>query len=312
MKKVVKIATMRILITGATGFIGRSLLPYLHTHTNHQLIALVRETTNIATLPISLKAIRAHIEWVYADLRNFQLTVRAVRQAEPDVVIHLAAVGVTDPFLPVETAVRHNITGTLNLLRACFEKTFSTQQLIIGRTPGEQTHMNVYSASKAAVWGFCQMYAQTQRWPIHGAMIYQGYGAGQSDKTLIISAVQRALAGEDFPMTSGEQQKDWVYLDDLLGGLTAMIGANLKPATTVELGTGRTTSVADTVRLIYQLAGRGGKPLIGHLPSRPAETQLQCANAPQTKAQIGWQATTSLKEGLLQILQNRGEFGRSE
>jgi nucleoside-diphosphate-sugar epimerase len=293
----------RVLVTGATGFIGRYLIPHLVQREDTAVIALLRETYTPETLPVHLTAVRGQIELVYADVRNFQLTVRAVREAEPDVVIHLAAVGATDPFMAVDTAVRHNLTATLNLIRACFEKTFTTEQLIIARTPGELTSMNVYAASKAAAWHFCQMYARTQQWPIYGAMFFQAYGAGQpEERSLIPSARAAARAGEDFPMTAGEQQRDWIHAADVAAGFVAMIGRDLIPGQTVELGTGMLTSVADVVQQIYALVGGNGRPLIGVLPSRPGEDEIQVADVQQTAQLIGWQAQIDLYKGLQRVI----------
>ena len=297
--------TTRILVTGATGFIGRFLIPHLLQREDTAVIALLRETYTPDTLPEHIGAIRAQLHLVYADLRNFQLTVRAVRQAEPDVVIHLAAAGVTEPFLAADTAVRHNLTATLNLIRACFEKTLVTGQLIIARTPGELTHMNVYAASKAAAWQFCQMYTHTRRWPIHGAMIFQAYGTGQPGHTLIPAAMAAARAGEDFPMTAATQQRDWIHAGDVAAGLAAMIGSDLLPGQTVEVGTGVLTSVADVGRQIYALVGGKGKPLIGVLPNRPGEVETQVADIQQTVQLIGWQSQIPLHEGLQRMMRGR-------
>ena len=242
---------------------------------------------------------------MYADLRNFQLTSRAIAEANPTHVIHLAAAGVTDPFLGLDTALRHNLNGTLNLSRACFEKRQGVQQLIVARTPGELTSMNVYAASKAAAWNFCVMYGRIHHWPIHGAMIFQVYGPGQSPRNLIPAAIAAAQAGQDFPMTSGSQQRDWLYIDDLVAGLWAMLQANLAPAETVELGSGQATSVAQVVQQIYEIVGDVGRPLIGTLPNRPGEETIQIADAAKTKQQINWQATTSLVTGLIETIQTR-------
>lgn len=292
---------LRILVTGATGFIGRALVPHL-LRQGYAVTALAREGYAESGWPLELTAVRPHLDVVYADLRNFQLTARAVRDAQPDVVIHLAAVGVADPFLPVDTAVRHNLTGTLNLLRACFEKTLTTRQLIIARTPGEWASMNVYAASKAAAWNFCEMYGRTQNWPIRGAMIFQAYGPGQSPRNLIPAAIIAARAGQDFPMTAGTQQRDWIYVTDVAAGLTAMIGAPLTPGETIELGGGQATSLLDVVQLIYQLTGRGGRPLPGVLPSRPGEVEVQVANAVYARERIGWSTAVTLEEGIKKVI----------
>lgn len=299
---------MRVLVTGATGFIGRSLVPHVLAGGDTHVTILVRETyghADIRRLPPSLARLRDQISVVYADLRNFQLTVRAVREAEPDCVIHLAAAGVADPFLGIDTALRHNLTGMINLLRACFEKTSGVQQCIAGRTPGELSAMNVYAASKAAAWNFCQMYARTQQWPIHGAMIFQAYGPGQPSNTLIPSALKVALAGQDFPITAGTQERDWIYVEDVASGLAAMPGRALPPGTTIDLGTGVLTSVAEVVRQIYALAGKGGQPLVGALPDRPGEESRQPADAGRTESLIGWRAAVSLGEGLKAMVPGR-------
>ncbi len=293
---------MRVLVTGGTGFIGRSLIPRLIGAADKQVVLLRHEIESGLPFPAPLAALRSRFDTVYADLRNFRLTVRAIREARPDAVIHLAAMGATDPFLGVDTAVRHNITGTLNLIRACFEKTHTTRQLIIARTPGERTAMNPYAASKAAAWNFCQMYGRTQQWPIHGAMIFQAYGPHQPANALIPSAIAAALAGQDFPMTAGTQQRDWIYVDDVAAGFAAMLGGNLAPGVTIELGTGHLTSVADVVRRIYALANRGGKPQIGVLPGRPGEEAVQVADVARAKEMVGWETAVTLQQGLHQTI----------
>lgn len=291
----------RILITGGSGFIAQSLVPRLLDSADVTLL-LLEEFGSGLPLPGSLARLRPKVDVVYADLRNYRLTARAVHQARPDHVIHLAAVGVSDPFLNVHTAVSHNVTGTLNLLRACFESYVDTQQVIIARTPGERTAMNVYAASKAAAWMFCEMYTRTSGWPIHGAMIFQAYGPGQSPQLLLPSALRAARAGADFPMTHGRQEKDWIYIDDVATGIAAMVDAPLSPGETVELGTGHAISVLDAVSDLYQKVGRGGRPLPGFLPERPGEEQRQVADAATSANRIGWQARWTLGSGLDRLI----------
>lgn len=295
---------MRVLITGATGFIGRHLTHHLLT-TGHTVIALLREQYASQPLPPALSAIRPQLDLVYADLRNLTLTRRAVQEAAPDAVIHLAAVGVNDPFLSIETALRHNLYGTLNLLKACFETAaVSPTRLLIGRTPGEQTAMNVYAASKAAAWAFCQMHSRTQGWPITGATIFQCYGPGQFPHALIPAAFRAALAGEDFPMTAGRQERDWIYIDDVAAGLTAALTADLPPGDSFDLATGRLTPVAEVARHIYALVNRGGQPLIGVLPERPGEVGQPAADVVRSHALLNWQAAVSLNMGLRRLYQH--------
>ncbi len=290
----------RILVTGATGFIGQTLVPALLTE-GHEVSILIGEAyakVDERPLPPPLTAVRPYLQTVYADLRNFRLVVRAVKEARPDVVFHLAAQGVTDPFLAVDTAVRHNVNGSINLMRACFEKSFATNRLVMTRTPGERSQMNVYAASKAAAWQFARMYAKTQQWPITGAMVFQAYGPGQPGRSLVPAAITAARAEQDFPMTAGRQQRDWIFVSDVAAGLLKLIEAKISPGTTIDLGSGRLTAVAEVVQLIYRLTGSSGQPKPGLLPTRPGEDVAQVAEVEKTFTLTGWKTAVTLEEGL--------------
>lgn len=288
---------MKVLVTGSTGFIGRYVVSHLLKQ-GHEVALLVREAYGMGTpLPADLEQRRGDVQTVYADLRNLRMTSRAVKEAAPNTIIHLAAAGATEPFLPIETALRHNVNGTLNLMRACFERFGRTQTFITARTPGERTSMNVYAASKAAAWNFCQMYARTQQWPIVGAMIFQSYGWGQPQHALIPSAFRAAIANEDFAMTSGSQRRDWIDVRDVARGICCLPDARCQPGETIELGTGTLSSVAEVVQLIYTVTGSSAKPLIGALPGRPGEEQVQVAHVGRNPTH-DWQAQYPLRDGL--------------
>jgi nucleoside-diphosphate-sugar epimerase len=294
---------MRILVTGPTGFLGKHLARRLHT-AGHDVILMVREWYGLGQpLPSSLQSIREHLTLVYADLRNLALVRRALAEAQPQAIIHLAAAGVTDPFLAVDSAIRHNLNGTINVLRAAFEGATPVQQLIVARTPGESNPANAYQASKSAAWRFCQMYARQNGWPIVGATVFQAYGPGQPTATLVPSAFRAALAGADFPMTSGLQERDWIYVEDVVEGLMATAVSDIKPGTNVELGTGIVTPVLEVVNRIYALANRGGQPLPGALGNRPGEISRQVADMETTRALLGWRPAVTLQQGLQKFLE---------
>ena len=297
---------MRILITGAFGFIGRHLLASLTTKPDTEIYLLDRRRSAAVPLPTVKEDVLQKPQAMVVDLRDFEQVRQAVRAVQPDIIFHLAAAGVGDPFLAVEDAVGHNLFGTINLLRAAFPEASTEtgpRKIIVSRTPGEYTAMNTYAASKAAAWQFCRMYARTKGWPIVGGAIFQAYGPGQPEQRLLPAAIIAAIKGEDLPMTAGKQQKDWIFAADVVSGFSAMCDADLAPGTTVEIGSGQLTSVAELVQWIYDCVGGPGRPLFGALSSRPGEVQLQQADVDRAYKLINWRATVPLDVGLLKTIE---------
>ncbi len=239
------------------------------------------------------------VEAVACDLRYAAGVKRAVEAVSPTLVVHLAAVGVTDPFLPINEALRGNLETTINLLKAVR----GSCRVLVARTPGEIEVINPYAASKAAAWQFCRMFYRTEGWPIVGVMPFQTYGPGQPERTVLGAALKTARAGENFPMTSGEQIRDWIYIDDVIEGMLAAAEAEGVEGETLELGTGIGMPVRDIVIRLFQLAGKG-QPLVGALPQRPGEVPQQIADADRTEKLIGWRTRVGVEEGLRRLTAN--------
>ncbi len=300
----------RVLVTGATGFIGAHLAQRLIGEGAH-VSAFRRAGSHDQSASLSLRRDAAErtevrtlgIDWHDADLRTYGAVSNAVRKIRPDLVFHLAAAGVTDPFLSPDAAIRANVYGTIHLLRAVDGQA----PVIVARTPGERDSLNVYAASKSAAWEFCKMYRRVYRWPIVGVMPFQTYGPGQPARALIPSAIAAALRGDSFPMTHGQQERDWVHVDDVveaficlsrrLESTPAMVGE------TIEVGTGRAVSAREVVEMIYQMIEGPGRPLVGALPERPGEVARAVADADRVEQLVGWRARVSLEEGLRETIE---------
>ncbi len=280
---------MRYLITGANGFIGAHLARRL-VDLDEYVCAWTGESGDL----LRLQDIQDRLELQAVNLRTAADVVKAVERADPAVIFHCAAAGVTDPFLPLDEAIRTNVYGTINLLRAVQGRA----RIVVLRTSGEIDALNVYAASKAAAWQFCRMYARTQAWPLVGAMPFQVYGPGQSIKNVIPAAIEAALAGKDFPMSSGRVHRDWIYIDDVINALLALVQGDRFDVESIEIGTGDLISVRDVVAKIFSLVGRGGRPLIGALPDRPGDVDMQHSDVEVTKLVLNWEPHVTLDAGL--------------
>lgn len=294
---------VRVLITGATGFIGSHLARRLAAE-GAQVAVLARATSDLRALGNA--AVQVH----RADIGERQAVQRVLETVRPEVVFHLAAIGLSQPFVPADTALRTNVHGTIHLLEAA--RQVSVQRFVHSGTAYEYGErgapegldpINVYAASKAAAWAFVRMYARTYGLPAVTVRLYHVYGPGQPPATLIPSAICAALEGRDFPMTPGAQRRDFVYVDDVVEGYLRAATAPGIDGQSIDLGAGQSWRVLDVVTRLFDLVGSSGRPQPGALPYRTGEIMDQVADTRAARERLSWQASTPLEDGLRQTVE---------
>ena len=303
----------RVLVTGAGGFIGCRLVAALVTAGAHVSI-LESPSADIAPL----RELISHVGHYSVDIRDQTAVHQAVHASRPEYVFHLAAVGVTDPFLSLELALDVNLQGAINLFRACFDGKgrFKPARLVHTGTPyefggdrGEPDPISPYAASKAAAFAVARMYHRMAGWPIVTVRPFQVYGPGQSPRALIPAAIQAVRAGRTFRMTGGEQKRDFVYVDDVVRGflLAALKGVDGR---SYELGWGEALSTRAVMEKLYRRILRVEEsPEYGALPYRPGEIWDLAADVGLAVEDLGWRPQVSLERGLwltVQSLQGSG------
>jgi len=283
-----------ILLTGATGFIGWRLSGMLSQHGN-KVLSLVRKAN--PKLPQGCMP-------VLADLEDPESVAEAV--ARCDIVIHLGAiVGNAACDADVEKAVRVNVGGTLNILNGI---RFHRKPMIYASV-GNAEDNTAYAITKVTGERFCLMYNRELNTAVLPLRIFNVYGPGQSPSTgkLIPTSVDRAIKGEDLTyFGDGEQQHDFVYVDDVIRILSYavdyVVTSKGLPSEALHVGTGVTVSVKEVITLVNQLAGRRSKIL--SKPSRPGESMRAVAVDASKRFGPADFAYTSLAAGVQEMMAN--------
>jgi UDP-glucose 4-epimerase len=298
-------AGRRVLVTGAAGFIGSGLTTLLAGAGAHIWAGVFPEDPSSSDLGLPTQASRLGV-----DVRDKESISRAIAEAKPEIVFHLAAVGVTNTSVDAHDALEVNAGGTINLLEALQHQRVERVVLVgtsyeygAGEAKEGLDPFSFYAASKAAAWAFGRAYWRMLGMPIVLARPAQVYGPGQPQHTLISAAVTSALAGSDFRMTMGEQRRDFVFVDDVARGLLALATAPGIEGKSLDLGTGTLSSVREVVERIWRITDAKGKPLVGALPSRPGEATEVLVDVETTTRLTGWRASITLQEGLRQVVQ---------
>jgi len=288
-----------IFVTGATGFIGRRLVRRLS-----EAGAKVWAGVYPQEQPERVASLSPHVKRVALDVRDAESVRQAVKVAAPWVVFHLAAAGVANPGIDPPTALATNTGGTINLLETLREQVgrivlTGTCHEYGAREAGEGLDpSSFYAASKVAAWAFARAYWRTFAMPVVVVRLFQVYGPGQANCALIPAAVRAALAGKGLTMTPGKQERDFVYVDDVVEGMLAAAETAGIEGQSLDLGTGHARPIHEVIWHIWKMTEAKGHILRGALPYRAGTAMRLVADADRTAALTGWRATTTLEEGL--------------
>lgn len=269
---------MRIFLTGGTGFIGSHFINQAHL-AGHEVVALRRSPTSTPRAPFVRDP-----EWIDKTMPQ----VDTGDLSGCDAVVHLAAHSANVPYDTLENCILENVIAPVTLFRtaitagirrfiiagSCFEygPAGERYEFIPPDAPLEPTAS--YPASKAAATMAFRALACENQLEMLVLRIFHTYGEGELESRFWPSLRRAALAGEDLPMTTGEQIRDFMPVEDVASAfVTAITRDDLKPGKPIieNLGTGRPQSIADFARAEWRKFSATGKLLFGQVPQRPNE-----------------------------------------
>lgn len=292
-------AKKKILITGATGFLGRRLVKRLNNENYHLYLRAAEEDKS---LPINK-----------LDLLNYQALKKTIVKIKPTTVYHLGAlVNLARDYQVAQQCIDVNIKGTLNLLdslRAAPPKKFiftSTEEVYGDNPlPFKENQLprppSAYSISKIAAENLCKMYAQELGFSLVIFRIGTMYGPEQPSSRFIAQIVIKALKNEDIPINSGKKKRDYIYVEDVIDALVSAQKIKLKNQTeTINLGGQRSYQLKKLVEMIVKLTNSKSKVIVGAFPDRILEADEWLLDNSKAKRLLNWQPKTPLEQGLKQ------------
>jgi len=287
----------RVLITGATGFVGQ--------HLCRKLVALGATAYGLSR-SASLDTLPGGVIPIAADVTRRDEVIAALKQVQPSHVVHLAAVGATEPFLPIEEANRVNFTGTVHVLEASqavgIERFLHVGTAYEHSAASSQQPHNPYVASKVAAWSFWRTFIEQHKLDAVAVRLYQVYGP-QQVRGLIPAAVQAAQRHARFAMTPGEQWRDFVYVADVVDALSAALTMPNVCGQTYDIGTGVGLQVKTAVRRIFEIMESRGQYVLSALDYRPQEEMELIASPAAAQRDLNWQARVQFEEGIVKTIE---------
>jgi nucleoside-diphosphate-sugar epimerase len=295
---------MRIFLTGASGFIGFHLQIYLLSK-GHELLVLTR----------TKKEQLENVSWLEGDLSDSERMREAIERFGPEAVFHLAWSGIPDFS---EEKCRENAVMSINFL-AMVGKVPSVRKIIAagscweyGDRSGACTETdltepnNWFSWAKDNIQTYLKRMCEEQDIDWYWGRIFYVYGPMQRAQSLIPTVINSLKKGEVPDILTPMAKQDYIYVGDLVRGLACFLKTPVASGI-YNLGSGTLTSVLEMAQILEELiSDKSGFALQIDQDTLEASASRQgfYANVESVSAALGWEAVTSVREGLRKTLEH--------
>jgi nucleoside-diphosphate-sugar epimerase len=287
---------MRVLLTGASGFIGRAALEAL-LERGHDVHAVARHPGEP----------RERVTWHSADLLQVGAGEALARELQASHLLHLAWYAVPGSFWNAPENERW-IDASLRLLRAfgeagghraviagtCAEYAWSDAVLHEQTTPLRPA--SLYGACKHATHVAASAAARQLGVSLGWGRIFFVYGPGEHPERLVAAVARKLLAGETVATTEGLQRRDFMHVFDVAGAFAELLRSDVDGAVNIASGEGAT--VREVITAVASAAGGLDRVRFGSRPQDPDEPPVIVGESARLSNTVGFEPTIGLAEGL--------------
>jgi nucleoside-diphosphate-sugar epimerase len=292
---------LKVLVTGATGFVGSQVAREL-VRRGHEVRASVLPGAGLE----AIADLSGRIELVDCDLWDCTPRQRADLCGSVELCIHAAWYAVPGEYLASAENLRC-VQGSLALLEAlaaagcgraaflgtCFEYRFGADPLAETDpvAPG-----SLYAAAKLATRYLGEQLARARGMRFLWPRLFYLYGPFEDPRRLVPSVIRALLRGEPVDVTRGLQVRDFLHVRDVGAAVVAAALGDLEGV--VNIGSGDPVTVRDVVSTIESVIGCEGLVRYGGRPDNPTDPPCVCADNRRLVAGTGWSPSFDLRGGL--------------
>ncbi|MBV8047628.1 MAG: SDR family NAD(P)-dependent oxidoreductase [Paludibacterium sp.] len=319
---------MRVLVTGAAGFIGRAVCEALLDTGQYSVWAVDNLSdyydVSLKQARLSTLAGREGFFFQQMDIADAAALENLFKAEEIDYVIHLAAqAGVRYSLAHPQAFAQTNLLGMANLLDLCHRYAvkhllFASSSSVYGQNgklpfaEDDRTDYPVsfYAATKKAGEIMAYSYAHMHRLPITAMRFFTVYGPWGRPDTAPWLFTESIINGNEVKIfNNGDLQRDFIYIDDLVAGILQVmrhVPDTAVPFALFNIGNNNPIKLMDFIQCIEKACGRKANKV--YLPMQEGDVPVTYADTSRLGAVTGFSPTTSLEEGMRRFVSWYREF----
>lgn len=297
------ILNRNVVVTGAGGFIGTAVVRLLLDHG-------ARVNALLGVPGQAVHSVPGCVRTTVADICNTDVLLELTRGAET--AIHMAGpASVSCSFEDPAEYARTHVAGTANLLHVCRitgikRFVYISSAEVYGRTAAARADEDLpcaprspYGAAKASAEQMVLAFARSFGINVVILRPFSVYGPGMSPNSLIGTILRAARSEPYVRLNDLTPVRDYCYVADLACAVVRACVVDRDPAV-INIGTGQGTSVSELASLVVRILGREISVIQARGNKRPGDSEIYglVADTRRAREVLGWQASTSLEEGL--------------
>lgn len=302
---------MKVLVTGADGFIGSHLTEALLA-AGHEVRALAQYNSFNHWGWLEDIPLQKAMEVVCGDIRDPHFC--RIISKDVDVIFHLAAlIAIPYSYTAPDSYVDTNVRGTLNICQSALDS--KVRRIICTSTsevygtaryvPIDEKHplqpQSPYSASKIGADAMAMSFYNAFKLPLTIARPFNTYGPRQSARAVIPTIITQIASGvKAIKLGDVSPTRDFNYVDDICQGFIQLAKCDQATGEVVNIGSNAEISIMDTLELIKDITGSDVEFILDKQRVRPEKSEvfrLWCDNG-KIQALTGWEPRHTLREGL--------------
>ena len=297
----------KVLITGATGFIGKEIAAKLKD--KYEIHTLERYVTGRYSLDNNTIN---H----YTNLTDYSAVKNVIRKVKPDYVMHLAAISAVSFSYehPIEVSEVDYI-GSVNLAEACYKEAPDFKQFIFagtseeyGMTLQDTEHKltessplipnSPYAVAKVAFDNYLNYMGMAYNFPYTILRPFNTYGRKDNKHFFIERTITQMLTQDKVYLGDPLAVRDWMYVDDHVDGYLKALGNEEAMGNAINLCTGNGYTTKETAELIAKLTGFKGEIVWHSTSPRPLDAKILIGDNSKAKKILNWAPERTLEDGL--------------